>query len=147
VYTRSRLVTTAAILALPLALGACSSSGTTSTGAPATAGSVQTAAHLDVEAFGALATTPGTVVLDVRTPEEFNTGHLQGARNVDFRAADFDTRLAALDRGTAYALYCHSGNRSGQALQKMTAAGFTRVTDLAGGITAWTQAGKQITTS
>lgn len=132
----------AALLSLPLALGACSS-GTS----PAAAGAVRSGAHLDVAAFGTLASAPGTILLDVRTPDEFATGHLQGARNIDFRAADFDDQLAKLDRNATYAVYCHSGNRSGQALQKMTSAGFTHAADLAGGITAWSQAGQAVTAS
>jgi rhodanese-related sulfurtransferase len=156
----STVITPVTILtALALALAACStSSGTaagTSTGAPmsGTAASVpaaqgpQASQHLDVTGFAALTATPGTVVLDVRTPEEFSAGHLAGARNLDIRAADFQTRISALDRGSTYAVYCHSGNRSGQALQMMTAAGFTHVTDLSGGITAWAAAGKPVTTS
>jgi len=131
-------------LAVAPALAGCSSSATTSTSSGVTVDGVK---HLDVADFAALAATPGTVVLDVRTPAEFATGHLAGARNLDLRAVDFDTRLAALDRGISYAVYCHSGNRSGQALDRMKAAGFTHVGDLSGGVTAWASAGKPLTTA
>jgi rhodanese-related sulfurtransferase len=50
-----------------------------------------------VAAFAALATAPSTVILDVRTPSEFATGHLTGAHLLDIRAADFDSKLGALD--------------------------------------------------
>ena len=138
-----------AAVILGLALGACSSDSsgpTASSGSPAPAAVVEGIRHLDVEGFAALAATPATVLLDVRTVEEFAAGHLPGAKNLDIRAADFDAQLAALDKTTTYVVYCHSGNRSGQALQRMGAAGFTRVADLSGGITAWTAAGRATTT-
>jgi len=132
-----------AAVALGLTLGACSSAGSST----ATTVSVSGIRHLDVDTFAALVATKATVVLDVRTAQEFGTGHLPSAKNVDVNAADFDTRLASLDKATTYAVYCHSGNRSGQALQRMATAGFTRVADLSGGITAWTSAGRATTTS
>ena len=131
-----------AAVALGLTLGACSSAGSST----ATTVSVSGIRHLDVEGFAALAATPATVLIDVRTAEEFATGHLQGATNLDLRAVDFDSRLASLAKGSTYAVYCHSGNRSGQALERMAAAGFTNVADLSGGITAWTAGGRATTT-
>jgi rhodanese-related sulfurtransferase len=99
-----------------------------------------------VSAFAALVAAPSTVVLDVRTPSEFATGHLTGAHLLDIRATDFDSQIGALDKNATYAVYCHSGNRSGQAIERMKAAGFTHVADLAGGITAWSAAGRPVTT-
>jgi phage shock protein E len=83
----------------------------------------------------------GVTLLDVRTPEEFAAGHIAGAQNIDFYAGDFADRIDALDRGTAYVVYCHSGNRSGQATALMADKGFTDVTDVDGGIAAWESAG------
>lgn len=77
------------------------------------------------------------IVLDVRTPEEYVTGHLQGARNIDFRAGDFVEKIQALDKNVPYAIYCRTGNRSGQALETMRSLGFTSVVNLSGGIVAW----------
>jgi len=82
----------------------------------------------------------GLVILDVRTPEEFNSGYLQGATMIDFYASDFTDRLAELDRDVPYLVYCRSGNRSGQTINIMKDLGFTNVTDIDGGITAWAQA-------
>jgi rhodanese-related sulfurtransferase len=81
------------------------------------------------------------VVLDIRTPEEFAEGHLEGAVLVDFYDADFADQLAALDPDVPYLLYCRSGNRSGQALGVMEQLGFTSVANVDGGIIAWTGAG------
>lgn len=73
-----------------------------------------------------------TVLLDVRTPAEFATGHLAGAENRDFRAPDFREQIAKLDKTKTYVLYCASGNRSGQTLVLMQAAGFQNVVNAGG---------------
>lgn len=74
----------------------------------------------------------GTVI-DVRTPEEFAEGHLEGAVNIDFNASTFSDEIAKLDKNGTYTVYCRSGNRSAQAVEQMKASGFSSVTD-AGGI-------------
>lgn len=102
---------------------------------------------LEPSAFAAAIAEPGTVLIDVRTPAEYAEGHLEKATNIDVQAADFGTRIAALDKTASYALYCRSGNRSRTAAEQMHAAGFTHVVDLAGGITAWTAAGNPVVTA
>ncbi len=81
------------------------------------------------------------LVLDVRTPEEFAEGHLDGATLVDFYDADFADQLAELDPDRPYLLYCRSGSRSGQALDLMAQLGFRDVANIDGGIQAWQRAG------
>ena len=73
------------------------------------------------------------MVIDVRTPEEFAEGHLEGALNISLQDAAFDQRIDALDPDGTYVVYCRTGNRSAQAAARMADAGFTDVTD-AGGI-------------
>ena len=90
---------------------------------------------------------PDLVVLDVRTLEEFATGHLEDATMLDFHRTDFVDRLAQLDRDTPYLLYCRSGNRSGQTRAIMEELGFTDVADIDGGVLAWDAAGLPLTTS
>jgi len=68
-------------------------------------------------------------VIDVRTPAEYAAGHIAGAQNIDVEAADFGSRIAALDKRARYLVYCHSGNRSGMAATQMAAAGFTNIID------------------
>ena len=75
-----------------------------------------------------------TAVIDVRTPAEFATGHLDGAMNIDIQAADAASKLDALDHAGNYVVYCHSGNRAGQAINYMTGAGFTGTLTNAGGV-------------
>jgi len=86
------------------------------------------------------------VILDVRTADEFNDGHLEGAVMLDFYDPDFATQIADLDPDVPYLLYCRSGNRSGQAAEIMEQLGFTDVTDVDGGILAWVDAGQPIVT-
>lgn len=89
---------------------------------------------------GAL-TAAGVTVIDVRTPAEFDEGHLSGATLVDFYEPDFADQIAALDRDGEYLVYCRSGNRSGQAVALMGELGFETVFDLDGGVLAYDAAG------
>ncbi len=77
------------------------------------------------------------VVLDVRTPEEFTAGRLPGAVNVDIQVPKFQDRLAALDRGKTYLVYCRTGNRSARAVQVMKSLGFQSVYHMTEGILRW----------
>jgi len=81
------------------------------------------------------------VILDVRTQDEFDEAHIDGAVLLDFYRDDFADRLAELDPTVPYVLYCRSGNRSGQARAIMDDLGFQSVEDVDGGIVGWQQAG------
>ena len=71
-----------------------------------------------------------SMIIDVRTPEEFAAGHLEGATLIDIKDASFDAKIAELDPSGSYIIYCRSGNRSAQAVERLKAAGFTNLTDL-----------------
>ena len=86
------------------------------------------------------------VILDVRTPEEFAEGHIDGAIMIDFHEADFSARLAELDPDVPYLIYCRSGNRSGQTRAILDDLGFRDVADVDGGVLAWTAAGLPLVT-
>lgn len=101
----------------------------------------------DVSAFTLFLEEQQPMVLDVRTPEEYAEGHLSGARNIDFFAEDFAARLEELDRNASYAIYCRSGNRSGQALNLMRSLGFVSVVNLSGGMLAWEGSGGVVCTA
>jgi predicted sulfurtransferase len=64
------------------------------------------------------------VILDVRTPQEYCTGHLKGSINLDFRSPSFRDQIARLDRNEAYLLYCRTGIRSRLTLLLMRSLGF-----------------------
>ncbi|MCO8128001.1 rhodanese-like domain-containing protein [Acidimicrobiia bacterium EGI L10123] len=98
------------------------------------------------EAAALLDADPAPAVIDVRTPEEFEAGHLEGAVLIDVTSPDFEAQVAELDRDQPYVLYCRSGNRSVTARQVMSDLGFTDVADIGGGITAWVAEGQPVVT-
>jgi phage shock protein E len=77
-------------------------------------------------------------LIDVRTAEEFASGHLPNAINIPLQ--ELPDRLAEVATDEPVVLYCRSGNRSNQAAQLLAGEGFTQVLDL-GGIVAWEAAG------
>ena len=103
--------------------------------------------NLTADGFASDIKNTGVVVLDVRTPGEFAAGHIQNAINIDVEASDFDANIAKLDKSKEYAVYCHSGRRSGIATQKMVKSGFTKVSNLEGGIQSWQAAGFPLVTN
>jgi rhodanese-related sulfurtransferase len=133
----------AAAVALLVALSAC----------PARKGSVgsvqspvesESTQHVNAsEAQKVLAERKATV-LDVRTPDEFASGHIPGAVNIDFHAGDFEQKIAALDKTASYLVHCASGNRSRQSLPLFEKQGFQHIYHLDGGLHAWENAGLPI---
>ncbi|MFN8017126.1 MAG: rhodanese-like domain-containing protein [Acidimicrobiales bacterium] len=71
----------------------------------------------------AAALEDGRTVIDVRTQEEYDAGHIDGATLIDLQSSTFSDEIAKLDPEGAYVVYCHSGNRSAQAAAQMQAAG------------------------
>jgi rhodanese-related sulfurtransferase len=76
---------------------------------------------------------PKFIVLDVRTPGEYSTGHVKTALNVNFNSSAFQQTLQKLDRNRTYFLYCASGGRSAQATEVLRNLGFMEVLNLTGG--------------
>ncbi len=82
--------------------------------------------------------TPESVILDVRTEDEFESGYIKNALNLDIRGgSEFISSIEELDKSKAYFVYCRSGARSGQACQLMEQMGFEQVYNLEGGVLAW----------
>lgn len=75
--------------------------------------------------------TPGALLLDVRTPEEYTDGHIPGARNLPLQSLS-KIGTVAPDRNTPLFLYCRSGARSGQAARLLQRSGYTHVTNIGG---------------
>jgi len=93
--------------------------------------------NTDPEGFEALIAKPDVVLLDVRTAEEFQEGHIDGALNIDMKKDDFmEKAKAALSKERTIAVYCRSGRRSASAAADLGSAGY-KVVNLLGGITAW----------
>ena len=76
-------------------------------------------------------------VIDVRTPEEYALGYIDGAILIDYKASDFQASISALNRNVTYLIYCRSGNRSGKASKVMDSLGFKKIYDLKGGYMNW----------
>ncbi|MDP1878568.1 MAG: rhodanese-like domain-containing protein [Actinomycetota bacterium] len=127
-----------------LAAGCSSTSADPAASAPAAVTQVSAPAapeRVDAPYFAAAVATPGVVVLDVRTPEEYATGYISGAVNIDAQGADFAAQVGTLDPEATYAVYCRSGNRSAGAVAAMSAAGIQHVYELESGIVGWQEAG------
>ena len=77
-------------------------------------------------------------LIDVRTPEEYGQGHIDGAVNINFYDDDFAQQLEQkLNKEQPVMLYCRSGSRSAQSAEQLKALGFKEVYDLEGGFMAW----------
>ncbi|MBX2973428.1 MAG: rhodanese-like domain-containing protein [Flavobacteriales bacterium] len=83
-------------------------------------------------------------LIDVRTPQEWGTGHIEGALHIDWFDDDFKDRVAKLDKARPVRLYCAAGGRSEEARELLRGMGFTDVLDLDGGISAWKKAGAPV---
>jgi rhodanese-related sulfurtransferase len=97
--------------------------------------------NLSVTEFSAKTAEAGVITIDVRTPGEYAEGHLQDAQLIDFQSGNFENEISSLDKNATYAVYCRSGNRSGQAVKVMLDAGFTNVFNMNGGVIDWANAG------
>jgi rhodanese-related sulfurtransferase len=73
-------------------------------------------------------------VIDVRTPDEVAAGHLHGSLHIDIQGSEFESKMNELDKSANYVVYCRSGNRAGQAIEWMTANGFTGTLTNAGSL-------------
>ncbi len=80
--------------------------------------------------------TANAELVDVRTPAEFDAGHIAGAIDIDYEGSGFETAVKALDPSKTYFVYCRSGNRSGQATAIMQRDGIVHIYQLQGGINA-----------
>ncbi len=137
---RRYLGLTIVVIGLVVGIGACSS------GSPAPAASAAVAAApekvntkiapADYQSkFGA---GSDHILIDVRTPEEFASGHIPGSVNIPVDS--LGQRLSEVPQDKPVVLYCRSGNRSGQAAQILDQAGYSQIYDL-GGIVTWQQQG------
>jgi len=84
-------------------------------------------------------------LIDVRTLDEYNAGHIVNAQQSDYyQTQEFTAYIGALDRNGKYLVYCKTGVRSGLVMQMMRDMGFTNVSDLQGGYNAWLAAGLSV---
>lgn len=99
----------------------------------------------ETNTFAQIIADTNTIILDVRTPEEFNSGHIAGAKNIDVKSCTFiDNATQTLNQNKTIAVYCRSGKRSANAAAILSQHGFTKIVNLKGGIIEWQNAGKPI---
>ena len=97
--------------------------------------------NLKAEKFHQLIEKGDGIIIDVRTAQEFSSGHIIDATNIDYYANDFIDKLNIVRKDVAIYVYCRSGGRSSSAANKMEKLGFTKVYNLLGGIGSWDSAG------
>jgi len=99
---------------------------------------------LSDEAKQLLASDKDIIIIDVRTPQEFNTGHIKGAKNINVADKNFRPTIESLPRDSSYLVYCLTGARSRYAIKFMKEQDFKSVYHLEHGIVEWTQEGNPL---
>lgn len=98
--------------------------------------------NISVEEFNALLKEkPQAQILDVRSDEEFQSGYIAGAKNIDVMEDGFEAALSQLDKTKPVFVYCAAGGRSSKAVSILYKNGFTELYNLNGGMGAWNAAG------
>ncbi len=87
---------------------------------------------------GAKSPTP-FVFIDVRTPEEYVEGHIEGAKLIPLQ--ELERRVNEVPKDKQVYVYCHSGKRSAKAADILAGTGFTNIENVLGGIVAWQEHG------
>ena len=87
---------------------------------------------------------PDFVILDVRTPDEFKSGHIENAVNIDYHGSTFIDEVGKLDKNKTYIMYCKSGNRAKKSYDVMKELGFENIYNI-GGVNQWITAGYKLT--
>jgi rhodanese-related sulfurtransferase len=105
----------------------------------------QSGSKISIVVFEKGITEKGSQLLDVRTIEEYNNGHIENAVQANWNNQDeFKNKIASLDKSKPVYLYCQVGGRSGAAAAWFVQNGFKKVYDLKGGFSAWKAADKPI---
>ncbi len=76
------------------------------------------------------------LLIDVRTPQEYEAGHLENAQNINWFDADFEDKFSSIAKDKTIYVYCKVGGRSAKAQQKLLSLGYTNVINLEGGYDA-----------
>lgn len=92
---------------------------------------------IDSNEFAAKMNSGDTVIIDVRTPAEFRTGHIPNAINIDLTSPNFQNEMGKLEKGKSYLLYCRSGARSSVAAKLLARKGYENVFNLNRGLMGW----------
>lgn len=103
---------------------------------------------LDAKSFAEkISQTSNAQIIDVRTPEEYNKGHLQNSINANWNSSDFLKELSGIRKSKPVFVYCLAGSRSAAAVAKLKSEGYKEIYDMKGGFMAWNAAGLPNTTA
>ena len=97
-----------------------------------------------VEEMKEISKLEGMQLVDVRTPAEYDAGHIPNAQNIDFLDAKFEMNIQNLDKSKPVIIYCQRGSRSAKCASKLIANGFVKVYDLDGGFAQWEYSGLEV---
>ena len=103
--------------------------------------------NISAAQFYNLSNEQAGIIIDVRTPQEFSTGHIKEATNIDFYSNEFKNKLKIMKKDIPIYVYCRSGGRSSIAASRMQKLGFIKIYNLAGGINAWKASNFKLVTS
>jgi|SRR5690606_17971520 len=152
---KSKISRTSYIIAVALLLSSCASfkKNTKTTSIPATeltpatkitpAASNNTTGKIKTvksEQFNMLLLLDEIQLVDVRTKEEFKSGHIKNALNIDVKDVNFKSYTNNLKKDKPVLVYCRSGKRSSEAAEILKELGFTKIVSLEGGIVSWEEA-------
>ncbi len=84
---------------------------------------------------------PGFVILDIRTPGEYQSGHIENAIMIDFYSKTYAQEVNRLDKGKTYLIHCRSGNRSTRSMALFEKLQFQKIYHLSSGINGWKSEG------
>ena len=84
------------------------------------------------------------ILVDVRTIEEYESGHIQDAVNFDFYSESFQNDILTLDNSSSIILYCRTQNRSTKTANYLKENGYNEISVIAGGITSWVKNGNDL---
>ena len=84
------------------------------------------------------------ILVDVRTIEEYESGHIQDAINFDFYSGSFQKEILSLDKSSSIILYCRTQNRSTKTANYLKENGYKEINVLEGGITSWVKNGNDL---
>ncbi|MCB1276811.1 rhodanese-like domain-containing protein [Prosthecobacter sp.] len=111
---------------------------------PALAFAADPVKHVKADEAAKIIAEGKTVVVDVRTSDEFKDGHIQGAKNIDIFSNGFEAEVAKLDKSKPTLVHCQSGGRSTRALKTFEKLGFKNLIHLDDGFGGWEAAGKPV---
>ena len=101
----------------------------------------QSIQNVDAALFEINSNKVNSIIIDVRTNEEFVSGHVYDATNIDYYSSDFKEKLDLVQKDVPILVYCRSGGRSSRAANIMQSLGFNEIYNLSGGIVTWKDSG------